>query len=578
MSYNPSVKVYYISPNDGGPSENNRLVPAPKINIKQEPIYANDTIIGYSHVISFNGYCTSLDLRNVISGQIYDFDDTVSAIDKFKSIIGSNGGTLLVVDSNNTEILKATGGIVRTVTINESNNQWVNYAPYSAEIDFNELWLGDCDGIVQKDCGEIFDGLTESPYLLDMKKFRIKSFKDSFSIDLSEDTMYNSFSLGSLQLNNQHFIIKYTINATGKHYFSHNFKLMPAWEQAKRFVQYKLIEQIKNRLTVDFMQRASDGCSPVSDLGDLYKPGSPGLLSDINLNGDFKIYNETVSCDVSESEGSFSATYNAILKRNNASTNSSVLHTITKSTNTSYDDAGKKTIDIKINGNIQGLIETGLLKNSNILELPNNGSFFAYNDSSTNSRYSQALLGFNDIATKEDLKDSIKTFFGINHQALGLSGECISPTGLPQPVSHVISHSYVEGSINYNTSYNSDASCSPSGVSFTNISIGLEDSIDVIAEFIIPGRQKGPIIQKIGSKTPKKITLNIDGTLPNKKCCYDLSNNEVYVTICSGLPLPSGITGSNIENMKLTQDQFVFNPIDGSYSISREYLTCCSGI
>lgn len=578
MSYNPTVKVYYISPDDSGPDENNRLVPAPQLKINQELIYANDSIIGYSYIISFDGYCTSLDLRNIVSGQKYDFDDTLSAINKLKDILSANGGTLVVIDKDGTEILKATGGTIRNLNINQSNNQWVNYAPYSIEIEFNELWMGDCDGIVQKDCGEIFDGLTDSPYLIDMKKYRVKSFEDSFSIELSDSTMYNSFSLDSLKLNNQHFTVKYTINATGKHYFGHDLKLMPAWEQAKRFVQNKLIEQIKNRLTSTFMQISSDGCLPLDSVSDLYKPGSPALLSEINLSGDYKIYNETISCEVSEAEGSFSTTYNAIIKRNNNSTNSAALHTITKSINTSYDDNGKKTVDIKINGSIQGLIETGLLKTPNILELPDNGSFFAYNDSSTKSRYSEALSGFGDIATKEDLKDNIKTFFGINNEALALSGECINPNGLPQPVSHTISHSYVEGTINYDTSYNTDASCSPSGISFTNITVGIEDSIDVIAEFIVPGRQKGPIIQKIGAKTPKKITLNIDGTLPDKKCCYDLSNNDIYTTICSGLPLPSGIPTAGVNNMKLTQDQFVFNPIDGSYSISREYLACCETV
>lgn len=574
MTYNPNVKVYYISPGDAGPNENNRLVPAPQISINQELIYANDTVIGYSHVISFNGYCTSLDLRNVVSGETYDFNDTVSSINKFKNIVRANGSTLLVIDSNNKEILKATGGIIRNFTVNQGNNQWVNYAPYTMEVEFNELWMGDCDGLVQKTCGEIFDGLTDSPYLVDMKKYRIKSFSDSLSLDLSESTMYNSLSLGLLNLNNQHFKVSYSINATGKHYFNNEFKLMPAWEQAKRFIQHKLIEQIKNRLTSTLMQRATSGCSVLGDLAHLYKPSGPGLLDGINLVTYFKIYNETISCDASETEGSFSVTYDALIKRANNYTNSATLHTISKSLSTSYDDGGKKNVEIKINGSVQGLIETGLLKTPNIIELPNNGSFFAYNDGNINSRYSQALAGFGDIATGEDLKDTIKTALGVTYSALSISGSCIPINALPQPASHMVSHSYVEGLINYDTSYTSDNSCNPSGTTVTNVSIGVEDSVDVIAEFIIPGRAKGPIIQKLGAKTPKKITVNIDGSLPIKQCCYEL-NNTTYDDICAGIPLPSGIPSSAIEGMKLTQDQFIFNPLDGSYSVSREYLACC---
>lgn len=568
MSYNPNVKVYYISPNDGGPNENNRLVPAPKISIDQEPLYANDTVIGYTPQITINGYCTSLDLRNISPNTVYDFNDTVSAIQKFKNIVNTNGGTFLVTDNNGQILLKATGGTIRTFSINDTDNRWVNYAQYNIEIEFNELWLGDCSGIVEKSCGLIFDGLTDSPQLLDMKKYRIKSFNDSFSVDLSEDTMYNSFNLPGINMNNQHLKITYTVKATGKHYFSNDFKLMPAWEQAKRFVQNKLIEQIKNRLTQTFMKRATDGCAVLGSLASLYSAGSPAFIDGLTT-ANFGFYNETISYEPSETEGTFSATYNAIVKRKNGFTNNAVLHTLSKVIGVS-DDGSKRTTTITINGNIQGLIEGGLLKSSNnILSLPNTGSILSYQDGATASKYSQALSAFNSIATKEDLNPTIKNALGITHQALGVTGSCLS--GSPKPASHSISHRYTEGSISYDTSYNTDVACM--GNTFTNISVGVEDPVDVVAEFIIPGRAKGPIIQKIGSKTPRKITLNIDGTV-DKTCCYTL-NDDAYAAICAGLALPSGVPVAAMANMKLTQDQFVYNPIDGSYSISRAYTSCC---
>lgn len=570
MSYNPIVKVYYISSGDGGPNENNRLVPAPQISINQELIYANDIVIGYTPTITINGNCTSLDLRNITPGTVYDFNDTVAAIQKFKNIFNANGGTFLVTDANGQELLKATGGNIRSFNIEESDNRWVNYAPYTVEVDFNELWLGDCDGLVENNCGVPYEGLTDSPNLLDMKKFRVKSFNDSFSVDLAEDTMYNSYSIPGVNMNNQHLKITYTVKATGKHYFSDQFKLMPAWEQAKRFVQYKLIEQIKNRLTQTFMKRAASGCAVLGDLSSLYEAGSPAFIDGLSA-ASIGFYNETISCEASESEGSFSATYNAIVKRKNGSSTSAVLHTISKTVNTT-DGGDKKTTTISISGNIQGLIEGGLLKAANILELPSNGSILSYNDGATGSKYSQAASALSSIATKEDLNDNIKSFFGINNAALGVVGDCIDPDGLPKPASHNITHNYTEGSIGYDTSYNTDIACGVNN-SFTNISVGVEDPVDIVAEFIIPGRAKGPIIQKINAKTPKKITINIDGTL-DKTCCYTLDGG-VYAAICSGLALPSGIPASTIANMKLTQDQFVYNPIDGSYSISRAYTACC---
>lgn len=571
MAYNPAAKLYYVSPSDGGINENNRIVPAPQINISQEMLYANDTIIGYSYIISLSGNCTSLDLRNVEPGVVYDFDNTVDAISRLKNIISANGGNLVVTDSSGSVILSAVGGTIRNLNISEGNNQWVNYAPYTVDIEFNDIWFGNCDGIVTKNCGEIFDGLKDSPQLLDMKKYRVKSFTDSFSLDLSEDTMYNSFTLGSMQINNHHFSIGYTIQATGKHYFNNNFQLMPAWEQAKRFVQYKLVEQIKNRLSNTLMERASGGCAASKDLTSVYSAGSPGFISDIDL-GNFGIYNETITCDASEAEGSFSATYNAIIKRKNGSVADGSLHTFSKSVETT-DSEGRKTVTISVNGNVQGLVETGLLKSPNIIELPSNGAILAYNDGTTNSRHSKALAGFNSIATKEDLKQDLKTFFGITNQALNVSGDCIDPNGSPKPASHVVSHSYSEGNITYNTSYNTDIACSPSGINTRNISITTEDDVDIIAEFIVPGRQAGPILQKTGARTPKKISINIEGTMP-KDCCAVFDSSK-YDELCSGaIPVISGLPPATINGMKITQDQLNYNPIDGSFSLSRAYICC----
>ena len=87
-----------------------------------------------------------------------------------------------------------------------------------------------------------------------------------------------------------------------------------------------------------------------------------GFIQDIDNN--FQIYNETITCESSESEGSFSATYNAIIKRKNSGTESSVLHTFSRTANTT-DDGQNRNVSITVNGNIQGLIETGLIETPN---------------------------------------------------------------------------------------------------------------------------------------------------------------------------------------------------------------------
>ncbi|NDB61875.1 hypothetical protein EB001_26055, partial [bacterium] len=389
-----------------------------------------------------------------------------------------------------------------------------------------------------------------------------------------EDTMYNSYDLDTLKIHNHYFNITYTAEATGKHYFSSDFKLIPAWEQAKRFIQNKLIEQIKNRLISSFMRRSTDGCSDASQtLQELYSSETPGLLDNITLE-DFDIFNETISCDASEAEGTFSATYNAIVKRKHggaASSSHAALHTFNKTVNTT-DDGSVKNTTINFSGEVRGLIETGLIKTPNIIELPDSGNIFVYHDDSTNSRYSKALAGLQDImdTTAEDLKPNIKIALGITNSALGITDDCVDPSGLPLPLSYNLNHSYVEGLITYETSYNTERACSPSGTSFTSVNVTIEDSVDIVAEFVIPARAKGPIIQKIGTKTPKKINVNIDGAVA-PQCCGGANLSDLYNQACNGFTLPPAI----ISGAKLIEDQLTTNPVDGSYSISRSYIICC---
>lgn len=564
MSYN----TYYIQ-NSGIPTSGNQLIPAPQISINPEYYYANDIPIGYTYNISLNGYATSLDTRTYVSGTL-GFNEVLTSIQNIKNIFNGNDGTFLVLDQDNNLVFKAHGGIVRNLEFSESDNLWVNYSPYSIDLEFNEIEFADCSGSgVIPSCETLPSGIAHSPSLVDMKKYKIRSFDDSWSFELS-DNIYSSYNF----VKNQYIIATYTINATGKHYFVNN-KLIPSWEQAKNFVQFRLKDQA-NRL-IDSVLRRNNGDDCITDgytLETAFNSGLYGLLDGLNLSETFSVYNEKISSQASESDGSFSATYTCLIK--NSSINDQQLsspesiHTF--STSKSVSDDERKLTTISVNGTIQGLIPYGLTSGSGIFKLSDNGQIISTNIPNS-GKYTQALAAYNKIGTTSGLKDEFLAILDITNSSLGISeNDCgIDPSGYPLNTSHTIAHNYTEGLITYSTTYDSDRACSRNKP-IRNIRISMEEPIPMIREFIVPGRSGGPIIQRIGIDTPKKISVNIDGVQSPNLCCPNISG--LVDNICSSSYTISGIPSPDITDLKLTSNKITTSK-DGSYSISRTYI-CCS--
>ena len=96
------------------------------------------------------------------------------------------------------------------------------------------------------------------------------------------------------------------------------------------------------------------------------------------------------------------------------------------------------------------------------------------------------------------------------------------------------------------------------------------DPVDMIQEFVVPGRAKGPIIQKLNMQTARTISINIDGANRDNQGCIGQIND-----LCSYLP-KFNIDGfddllAEREDIIRTREEYTSNPIDGSFSISLEY-------
>lgn len=597
-TYNPQVKIFY-----GPRDSDHRLIPAPDISISLEYNYSNDTIIGYSYIFNLNGVATALDLRDLENGDSipqspqYNLGAVADHIHKLRQILHQNGNILYIVDASDNILLKASGGILRSFSVDESPNNWIHFANYSASIEFHSVDLMSSTDT----CGATFLDPSTFPSsnnssIVNIDKYKIKSFQDSWNFTFDETTPYNrikQIETGSnINLNNTSFNIQYSINATGKNFYTYddpsNPKLLPAWEQAKNFVQYRLYYQVTNLINGVLKNSYSDGCTSSDGLDDLHTPGgSDGLLSNLT---NYKIYNEEITCEASESDGSFSATYSAMVRSTIGNTNWSdpaATHSVNKSVKLTNNN-GIVSTNISLNGTIQGLIEGGLIRINQPIQLPSTGSILITNNTSR-TKYDNAKVVLDKIYSandynsglgesgKRDIKKVFKDALGIDMIALGRGDIGEDPdrdprTDAPHPVSFNLTQDYNGGNINYTIEYSSDNAC---GRKYSEVSIQTNQPTKVMAVFNIPNSESCPVIQELGTYTAKTVSITVQGS--------DLSDTGQPSTInlssliqCGSCFSDGYLPVSLPNNYILTQKQYTSNPVDGSYTISLGY-TCKEG-
>lgn len=597
--YEPLARMYYCHTAPPPSGSDTRIVPTPDITIATKFNYSNDTMVGYTYEITFTGIVSALDARTATSDTDYKpFGGTIDNIGKLRNRLAANGSSLYVMDKEDNPILKATGGILRSFNVDESTNNMVVTVNFTAVIEFQSLEMGsaadteDCENSLIDPSGYP----AGQPGIVDLAKFKIKSFEDNWSFTFDEIEAFNKVKLNELgfnmDINNSSFNVQYTISAVGQDFYKEEgtapYKLIPSWEQAKNFVQYRLYNQATNLIdNILKNQGAANGCSPSGSLNSIQTPGvgTSGLLQ--NFDSQYSVYNETINCDTSQSDGSFSATYNALVKWNIDGTYSlpAATHTVSKSVNTSYDgNTAKKSINIE--GKIEGLIEGGLINTSGILSLPERGSLLICNGSTPTTKYSSAKTLLDKLYDptmhdagigprgKRDLKTGYKGILGI---AIDLgapdSGSCSDERAdPPHPSSFNLTHDYIQGTINYSITYDNTSQCCRK---MRDVTIDTKEPTKILAIFNAPNSYSCPIIQDIGTQTAKTITITIQGT--------DLTENGMPGTVnlttlaargsCSvddylPISLPSGI---------FTQKQYTHNPLDGSFTINAAYICRGSG-
>lgn len=574
------------------------LIPAPMINFTLENFYSGESIIGYTYNVTLTGYASHKQTRQQDNGASIDW--VVTSIAKLQNILdgAGNGGTLIIMSPHAEKgpIMKFRGGRIKSINYPPSENRWVNYSEYTLELEFNDAEFFGCDTQHIKNCTSVMHDGTTHPKgvdtvqnkLVDLKKFKIKAFNDQWNMGLGDEIYDWALVDNSLEANNKRYNVQYTVNATGQHYWDDEGKLFPAWKQAKAFCQDRLVKQINalySNMALHYSGPELQYCGSTEKLPDIHSRIPPTIHNTI---GPMNIYNETISFDVGEAEGTFSINYSAVVKKAKETciTSADTLHNISITRGGSNTCGQTKTAKtVTLSGTIEGLVRYGaqgsiIWPNAEGFRIPDNPGqmVFLPSKSDVKHKWNRAKDLLDRFIDECDGKIVCGALCDIVLKCMTPPDdeECkeICAPSCPRPSNFSITHNYTAGTIDYNIDYSYDTNDRDGNK--CNITISTEEPVPLTAEFTIPGR--GIYYQPLGGCTPRKWTINAEGKVDgyDEVKCDDLPG---YLSVCGCLPV--GCTGLIPPggNYLLLSRQQTFNPLDGSFSYNATYVcTECPGL
>ncbi len=607
--YKPTLSVLF---------DNVRLEPSPFITVNKEPIYTNDSVTGFTYSLDIRGYASSVVHTKELA--VPGVSTTLQELSYIHELFTRNGKNLEIICYDTGGLyMRAVGSHLKSFSVEPNENQWINYIEYKATIEFTDLVF--TSAYNQTSIGIANDSVATQDPILALQLLRLRSYQDSWNFEVPENEAYLYYSritsAGVLATEDYSQInVSYTINATGKHFYIDGLTTA-AWENAKNFVQKKLFYQIfgfraggllNQQGFINSSYNSNDlQANTLNDaLTSIYfTPAIPPIL-DASIVSRYKIYNESISCSTSQSDGTFSATYNCVLKRFDPSIAAPLnsIHTFT----VNYDETNdfeKSNRTITVQGSLQGLLPTNILQaydnDGQTFVLPENGIFFGVDRTNINTKYAFAWEDFRFFIANEaldDLRDNFKNVLGINYASLFPQTNINSPCNvdgynalyqiLALPKSFSVSHNYSAGTIDYTSTYDTERSCAAER-GFESMTVTEEDSIPAYSEFTVIGRASGPILQNLNTNKPKNITIAFNG-VTRKGCANgnpfssgtllteDVCNTDAYVFISDNVKEVYAQTelGFQMANQKLITktNDISYNAADGSYNVSKSYLVC----
>ena len=208
-------------------------------------------------------------------------------------------------------------------------------------------------------------------------------------------------------------------------------------------------------------------------------------------------------------------------------------------------------------------VETSYNYDSDIYSTSINGTIRGFETRNCNmevsvDRYQQAL---NYFANSEAYIKRYKANYGSVPSNYLLEGRDI-------PTSKSISKNPAEGTISYSFTFEDRADNLGVGAISENITIQYSDSVPRVAALDVPGRDAGPVIQDLGTKSVASVTIGVDATVKVSggvsSVTYDTLRSKAALQIQKYIPSAASL-------FWITSDTENWDPWTGKYTRSVTY-------
>jgi hypothetical protein len=282
--------------------------------------------------------------------------------------------------------------------------------------------------------------------------------------------------------------ISHTMNAVGKPHYAPNSAgdviKYDAWEQARDFVQQRLIQPDNNVLSYpNVMNQLGSGT--------------------MNLVASYRGFNHVRTEEVGVTDGSYSVTENWVL----ASGTSHETYSMSMSS-----DLSNPFISVTIDGSIKGLSEcapSGEEYGGNTPTLPGT------------TAYDNALSKYQEVTKSGQ--------FGLTSAIYKRANNAVAVALNSQPNSISLGTNEFTGDITYNLQFDNRPTNIISGVLSETINVNDTYPGDVFAMIPVIGRETGPILQYIGGRTEYKRDLSIELVLDYTDVGYGGNRNSLIL-------------------------------------------------
>lgn len=416
--------------------------------------------------------------------------------------------------------------------------------PRLVNIEFQEgIYIERCDYTITLECDTLLYGSDENA-IVDMEGTTISYdnvqrsgvtenqllslFGAAFVSDYSEDWSIevDEAQGESIELPRS-YRITHNINATGKTHYTPEGTKLKAWEEARKFVQKRLSNN-------------------VNDYPNVFGQIGSGT---IDLIGTYQGFNHIRSEQLSESAGTYSVSETWFIASGTAYENYNM------SINSSID---APFISVSIDGSIKGLSE-----------IPPSG--FGAIPSGKKTAYDNALTKYNQITNNGQ--------FGLTSDIFKRADNAVSVQLNSQPRSITLGVNQYNGELTYNLQFDNRPTNIVSGVLSETISVNDTYPGDIFAVIPVIGRKTGPILQYIGGRSEYRRDISINLTMDYTKVPYGAKRNTLLLqkpsviepTATQLAELINELSPANepgIRKYFISPPQESWNPKEGTYSIN----------